>query len=39
MKWQNIQRFSSLMQKILESKGIKVNKDEAIRKLKDLDLC
>ena len=33
------ERFGSLMQKILESKGIKVNKDEAIRKLKDLDLC
>ena len=33
------ERFGSLMQKLLESKGIKVNKDEAIRKLKDLDLC
>lgn len=33
------ERFGSLMQKILESKGVKVNKDEAIRKLKDLDLC
>lgn len=33
------ERFGSLMQKIIESKGIKVNKDEAIRKLKDLDLC
>jgi hypothetical protein len=33
------ERYGSLMQSILKAKGINMSKDDAIKKLKDLDLC